>query len=86
MFVVVELKDEDRSREPMVEFAAMEVGLCTDCRHAKVLRNDRGSTFYFCSLAEKDPKFRRFPPLPVRQCPGYDKKMDGTRGQGFPPC
>jgi len=47
-------------------------GLCATCRHVKTLRNDRGSVFYMCQRAETDPRYKRYPPLPVLQCPGYE--------------
>jgi hypothetical protein len=34
--------------------------------------NRRGSTFYRCLRADTDPRFTRYPPLPVRACPGYE--------------
>ncbi|MGH7675910.1 MAG: hypothetical protein ACREMV_11630 [Gemmatimonadales bacterium] len=47
------------------------VGLCFTCRWARVVTNRRGSVFYRCLRAETDPRFVRYPPLPVRQCDGY---------------
>ena len=49
----------------------MDAGLCGHCRHAKKLANDRGSEFLLCTLAEKDPAFRRYPALPVVKCEGH---------------
>ncbi|HYT72444.1 MAG TPA: YciI family protein [Gemmatimonadales bacterium] len=37
--------------------------------------NRRGSTFFRCSRAETDPRFVRYPPLPVRTCAGYEQAM-----------
>jgi uncharacterized protein YciI len=37
--------------------------------------NRRGSTFFRCARAETDPRFVRYPPLPVRGCPGYEDAM-----------
>lgn len=34
----------------------------------------RGSTFYRCMRAETDPRFVRYPQLPVRECPGYEAR------------
>ena len=51
----------------------MELGLCPGCRHARVVRSDRGSVFYQCLLAAQDPRFPKYPPLPVLQCAGYEK-------------
>lgn len=33
----------------------------------------RGSTFYRCLRADTDDRFQRYPPLPVLECPGYEK-------------
>jgi hypothetical protein len=49
-----------------------DVGLCADCRWARTATNRRGSTFYRCLRAETDDRFTRYPPLPVRACPGYE--------------
>jgi len=36
----------------------------------------RGSRFWRCLLAEKDERFIRYPRLPVRECPGYERRAD----------
>jgi hypothetical protein len=46
-------------------------GLCARCAHALVIRNDRGSRFYLCRLAASDPRFAKYPSLPVRRCSGF---------------
>jgi hypothetical protein len=48
-------------------------GLCADCQHARVIRSDRGSIFYLCRLSATDPRFAKYPRLPVLSCPGYQK-------------
>jgi len=50
-------------------------GLCATCRFAQVIRSDRGSEFLLCLRAKTDPRFRRYPPLPVRACQGYDRVL-----------
>jgi hypothetical protein len=50
---------------------AMRAGLCDTCRHQKVVRNTRGSAFSLCELSKTDPRFPKYPRLPVRQCSGY---------------
>ena len=50
---------------------ASRVGLCASCRLAQVITSSHGSTFYLCKLSDTDPAFRRYPILPVRECPGY---------------
>lgn len=52
---------------------APEAGLCMTCRWSRRITNRRGSTFYLCLRADFDPRFVRYPPLPVLQCSGYDE-------------
>ena len=47
-------------------------GLCATCTHLRRNRNDRGSVFYFCRRSEQDPRFLKYPRLPVLDCPGFD--------------
>ena len=47
------------------------VGLCALCQHAEVIRSSKGSTFYLCKLSATDPRFPRYPALPVISCSGY---------------
>ncbi len=52
------------------------VGLCATCRWVRIASNKRGSVFYRCLRADTDPpdpRFVRYPPLPVLACPGYDR-------------
>lgn len=37
--------------------------------------NRRGSVFFRCARAEDDARYVRYPPLPVRSCPGYEETM-----------
>jgi hypothetical protein len=46
-------------------------GLCANCEHLRLLESAR-SVFARCGLASVDPRFRRYPPLPVRACTGYE--------------
>jgi len=48
-----------------------DAGLCGACVHAQIVRNDRGSRFYRCLLADTDPRFVRYPRLPVIECAGF---------------
>jgi hypothetical protein len=54
-----------------------EVGLCADCRFARVVESSRGSRFYLCLRAETDPLFRKYPRLPVLQCSGHEAGSEG---------
>jgi uncharacterized protein YciI len=37
--------------------------------------NRRGSLFFRCLRADHDARFLKYPPLPVRSCPGYEVTM-----------
>ena len=45
------------------------------CRWKRVVGNTRGSVFFRCARADTDARFVRYPPLPVRTCPGYEDAM-----------
>lgn len=47
------------------------VGLCADCLHARRITNRRGAVFLLCARAAADPRFRRYPSLPLLRCPGH---------------
>jgi hypothetical protein len=49
-------------------------GLCADCVHARQIESDRGSTFLLCQLSFTDPRFEKYPRLPVLACSGYEKQ------------
>src|SRR5580658_3417642 len=49
------------------------VGLCVSCTHVRPIRSDRGSLFYLCSLSAIDPRFTKYPRLPVLSCTGYEE-------------
>jgi hypothetical protein len=53
----------------------VRVGLCARCTHVHIVENRRGSRFYRCRLADVDPAFPRYPPLPVLLCPGYARAV-----------
>jgi len=40
----------------------------------RIVTNRRGSVFYRCLRADTDPRFVRYPPLPVLQCSGYERR------------
>ncbi len=54
-------------------------GLCRTCRHARLLASAR-SVFLRCDLSDQDPSFLRYPPLPVRECGGWE---GGKQGPGL---
>jgi hypothetical protein len=48
-----------------------QVGLCSDCRHARTITSDRGSTFIMCQHSAVDSTFPKYPRLPVLSCSAY---------------
>ena len=52
----------------------VSAGLCANCVNVKIMRSDRESVFYLCQLSFTDPRFPKYPPLPVLRCDGYVQK------------
>jgi hypothetical protein len=48
-----------------------EAGLCETCRHMRQIVSDRGSVFYLCQLSTTDPRFPKYPRIPVMACAGF---------------
>ena len=55
-------------------------GLCGTCAHVRIIPTDRASRFYLCLLSLADPRFSRYPVIPVVSCPGYDHGLHGSHG------
>lgn len=49
-------------------------GLCASCAFARTVASARGSVFVLCGKAAEDERFPKYPPLPVRECPGYERR------------
>jgi len=49
-------------------------GLCASCVHGEIIRSSRGSMFYRCKLSDTDPRFAKYPRLPVIECAGWSEK------------
>ena len=47
------------------------VGLCATCAHTRRIKSERGSEFRLCQLSATDPRFPKYPRLPVLACSGY---------------
>jgi hypothetical protein len=56
-------------------------GLCATCAHVRVVPSKRGSEFVLCRRSEDDPRYARYPPLPVLDCPGY-RRAEGVERPG----
>ena len=53
-------------------------GLCATCQHMKCTVTKRGSSFYLCLRSQTDASFRKYPPLPVTQCRGYEPQEEAA--------
>jgi len=53
---------------------SLSPGLCADCLHARIIESAHGSVFTLCELSLTDPRFPKYPGLPVLSCDGYKKK------------
>ena len=47
------------------------VGLCARCRNARTVTT-RNSLYWLCELSRTDPRFPKYPRLPVLECEGFD--------------
>lgn len=56
----------------------VNVGLCSLCTNARVVKTRGGSRFYLCERSVVDTAFAKYPALPVLDCPGFDT-MDETQ-------
>jgi hypothetical protein len=48
-----------------------DVGLCSACTFVRRVESRRGSVFYRCERSAEDPRYPKYPPLPVLTCPGF---------------
>jgi hypothetical protein len=60
-------------------------GLCATCQHVKLTATKRGSVFYLCLRSQTDASFRKYPPLPVVQCRGYESQGEAQAPHPPPP-
>ncbi len=57
------------------------VGLCAECAWARRVVSSRGSVFWLCERARTDARFRKYPPLPVHACRGFEQAGAGSPGE-----
>ena len=51
-------------------------GLCDACAWQRLVRTGRGSVFTLCLRHRDDPRFAKYPPVPVARCPGFERRAD----------
>ena len=54
---------------------AARVGLCFNCRHARTVPSRR-ALYWLCELSATDPRYDKYPRLPVLACDGYERKPE----------
>jgi hypothetical protein len=57
-------------------------GLCGNCAHAQTLDSKTGSRFLFCLRARQDPRYAKYPPVPVFACAGFEPRAGREDGAG----
>lgn len=55
----------------------VDPGLCARCRNGRRLDTGRGSTFWRCAEHDRDPRWPKYPRLPVLRC---ERFADGVSG------
>ena len=60
------MKAEEKPNRPQPN-----AGLCAHCLHSRLIESARGSVFMLCQLSATDPRFPKYPRLPVLSCEGY---------------
>lgn len=59
-----------RPSDPEVPRWGAHPGLCVSCANARVVKGAQ-SVFWLCGLSATDPRYRRYPALPVLSCAGH---------------
>lgn len=62
------MTDDDKPNLPR-----RNAGLCANCLHSRRIESARGSVFVLCQLSATDPRFAKYPSLPVLACRGYER-------------
>jgi hypothetical protein len=50
----------------------MDFGLCDTCKHQRIVKSGRGSTFSMCELGRTDANWPKYPRVPVAKCGRYE--------------
>jgi hypothetical protein len=58
----------------------VKAGLCDSCRHQKLVRTTRGGVFSLCERSKSDPRYAKYPRLPVERCPGWERRSGSDPG------
>ena len=56
----------------MSENGGPDPGLCAVCSHSHRNETRKGTVYWRCTRAASDPRFPKYPRLPVLSCPGFE--------------
>ena len=59
----------------------MNPGLCATCLWSRRVVTSRESVFWRCARSEVDPRFPKYPRLPVLACAGYEQGEPEDEGE-----
>ena len=59
--------------------SAPAAGICQVCTHHRWVESRRGSSFLLCEKSAEDPRFPKYPSLPVWNCGGFELEAGGER-------
>lgn len=62
--------EEPKTDRSLLSRLSASPGLCATCAHLRLAASAR-SVFVRCGLADRDPRYLKYPPLPVVGCPGW---------------
>lgn len=65
-------RNAGNNRELTPRTVAPGVGLCSLCTHSRQVVSGKASVFWLCERSRTDPRFRKYPALPVVECVGYE--------------
>ncbi len=59
------------------------VGLCATCRYSEQVPG-RAAIYYLCARSRTDPRFPKYPNLPVITCSGYEPNTTEPKEEPAP--
>ena len=63
--------NEEKVTDSTIDRIHRSAGLCATCIHVRQIDSAKGSTFLLCTLSATDPRFPKYPRIPVLSCNGY---------------
>ena len=53
------------------------IGICGECKYSRQIPSCHGAVFWLCERSAFDPRFPKYPPLPVIRCSGFEARRAG---------